>query len=119
MNISAAAFLCAAMPFAAVAQQPIAPTPPTTGAPGAAKPAADGDVPPATESDKLCSEAMAAFDAEDFQGALDKLDTLFAKDEIANATDLKIVKLLDPVYYVKGAALYNLKKYDEAIVALK
>jgi tetratricopeptide (TPR) repeat protein len=110
MQILAAAFLCAAIPFAASAQQPVAPT-------GA--PAAGGDLPPATESDKLCSEAMAAFDAGDFQGTLDKLDTLFARGEIANATDPKILQILDPVFYVKGAALYNLKKYEEALVALK
>ena len=62
---------------------------------------------------------MAAFDAGSYAECLSKLDALLAKDEIQNATDLKILQALEAVYYVKGAALYNLNHYDEAISALK
>ena len=125
------AVLCAVIPLTALAQQPAPPKPvtPQPVAPKPATPPAPGqppapagntvDLPQVTESDKLSSEAMAAFDGGDYQGCLTKLDLLLAKDEISKATDPKIIQILEPIYYVKGAALYNLKKYDEAITALK
>ena len=112
-----AAFLCAATPFVAGAQQP-APAAPVAAKP-AAPPAGAVDLPEITENDKLSSEAMAAFDAGHYQETLTKLNVFLAKDEIAKATDPKIIQILEPIYYVKGATLYNLKRYDEAIKALQ
>jgi len=103
-RLTAAAFLLAAHAHTAAAQQPPAPA--------QGEPAADAN-------DQLASGAMAAFDAGNYQECLSKLDALLAKEEIQKATDPKILQALEAVYYVKGAALYNLKRYDEAIGALK
>ena len=130
-RLPVAAMFCAAISCSALAQQPPPPQPvvpikpAAPGAPAApavpsTPPAAEPAEPPAaTENDKLSSEAMAAFDAGEFQECFTKLELLLAKEEIGKATDPKIIAILEPLFYVKGAALYNLKRYEDAIKALK
>ena len=70
-------------------------------------------------NDQLASSAMAAFDAGNYQESCDTLEQLLSKEEIRNAKDPKVLQALEPVFYVKAAALYNLKRYEEAIKAFR
>jgi len=87
-----------AIPFVALSQNPPA-------------------TPPGPDNDQLATAAMAAFDAGNFQGSYDQLEQLLARDEIRNTKDPRILEALEPALYVRAAALYNLKRYEESIKA--
>ena len=77
--------------------------------------------PPAAEGTTLFSNAVAAFEHGDYQGAISAIDTLvkLIPADLPPADAAKLNTQLEPIFFDRGAAYFNLKQYPEAITALK
>ncbi len=85
---------------------------------GFPKPAA---TPPPPRPTALFNNAVTAFGNGDYQGALTAIDNLLKQipADLPAPDKAKLNAQLEPIYFTRGAAYFNLKQYSEAITALK
>ena len=77
--------------------------------------------PPATVVTTLFNNAGAALDRGDYQGAVTAIDALVKAipADLPPAEAARLNAQLEPIYFDRGAAYFNLRQYPEAIAALK
>ncbi len=80
-----------------------------------------GPTPPPPLPAAIFNAAVTAFDRGDYQGALTAIDSLLRliPADLTPAEKVKIDALLEPIYFTRGAAHFNLNEYPQAITALK
>jgi TolA-binding protein len=68
----------------------------------------------------LFNSILADFDRGDYQNAVSSIDTLLKQvpTDLPEAEKIKFNRLLEPIYFTRGAAYFNLKQYPQAITAL-
>ncbi len=68
----------------------------------------------------LYNAAISAFGRGEYQGALDTIDKLVAAlpKDLPALEKAKLVAQMEPIYYTRGAAFFNLKQYPQAAEAL-
>ena len=77
--------------------------------------------PPAAEVTTLLNNAGTALDRGDYQGAVTAIDALVKQlpADLPPAETARLNAQMEPIYFDRGAAYFNLQRYPEAIAALK